>query len=419
MLGTIGKGHRLRFALKRFNSGQIREILCLCVYYSFTNDYRLLNFTSIGRACLRPNPGCTPFGASPFGASLFVLRRGVYFALWARARLGYAVASQRGRAMTDQKPEPIRPLAALNGVKPPAPPWFEKAIATPAEEGTVEVAGATIRYSAWGEVGRRGLLFAHGGRAHRNWWRPFAPFFAQQYRVAALDFSGMGDSDWRPKYSLDCMVDEIFAVVEKAGLAEHGRPIVIGHSFGGWVTLAAVEREGQRLAGAVVIDSPIAKPDPDEGYTILRKSNLHKNQTGSRVYPTIEEPIKRFRFLPNQPCDELYLVDYIAREGLTKAPAADGPGWTWKFDPSHGTNFEIHFERDLFLAPRCPLSFIYGEESNFTGGEGFELLKEKTSGRAPFIEMPGVHHHLMMEAPLGFVSTLRTLLTCWPVRAGL
>ncbi len=337
-------------------------------------------------------------------------------------------APKKSNAENESKPELIRPLAALNGQKPPAPAWFETAINTPSEEGEVDVGGAAIRYSAWGEVGKRGLLFVHGGRAHRNWWRPFAPFFAKHFRVAALDLSGMGDSDWRPKYSLDGTIDEIFAVIEKAGLAAHGRPIVVGHSFGGWVTLAAVEREGERLAGAVVIDSPIAKPDPDEGYTIIRKHNLHRNQNDRRIYETIEEPISRFRFLPNQPCEELYLADYIARHGLTKAPmppdaatSQNAPtlGWTWKFDPSHGTNFDIHFERDLFVAPRCPLAFIYGEESNFATGEGFDLHREKTKGRAPFIEMPGVHHHLMMEAPLGFIATLRTLLTCWPVRAGL
>ncbi|MEO0398741.1 MAG: alpha/beta hydrolase [Pseudomonadota bacterium] len=321
----------------------------------------------------------------------------------------------------------IRPIEHLEGRKPPAPQWFEDAIAAPSEEASVEVAGAKVRYSAWGEVGRRGLLFVHGGRAHRNWWRPFAPFFSNNYRVAALDLSGGGDSDWRENYSLDLAIDEIFAVIEAAGLASHGRPIVVGHSFGGWLTLAAVEREGERLAGAVVIDSPISKPDPDEGYTIVSRSADPKTTRPHKLYPTIEEPVSRFRFLPNQACEEHYLVDYIAREGLTDR--RDGPlraersnpgeGWSWKFDPFAGTNFHIHFERDLFLAARCPLAFIYGGASAFSVGEGYEAQKKQLVGRVPFIEMPCSAHHLMMDAPLAFTSTLRTLLTCWPVRVGL
>jgi len=321
--------------------------------------------------------------------------------------------------MTVAKDDHIRPIEYLNGVKPPAPAWFEKAIAAPSEEGSVDVDGAKIRYSAWGERGKRGLIFVHGGRAHRNWWRPFAPFFSDHYRVVAYDMAGMGDSDWRPVYSIDRSIADLFAVIEASGAGEGGRPIVVGHSFGGWVTLAAVEKRGEALLGAVVIDSPIGKPDPDEGYTVLKKQDPNSSVRPNRVYDTIEEPIARFRFLPNQPADEAYLVDYIAREGLQQAPKPEGgAGWTWKFDPSHGRNFEIHYDRDLFLAARCPLAFLYGEDSAFAVGDGFEHLKAQAKGRSPFVVMPTVHHHLMMEQPIAFATSLRTLLTCWPVRVG-
>lgn len=308
----------------------------------------------------------------------------------------------------------LRPIEHLGGVKPPAPDWFDSAVNAPSEEGGVDVAGATISYSAWGKRGRRGLVFIHGGRAHRNWWRPFASFFSDHYRVVAFDMSGMGDSGWRENYSINLAVDEVFAVIAASGAGDGGRPIVIGHSFGGWVTLSAVERQGEELLGAVVIDSPIGKPDPDEGYTILRKRNGDNPVRANKVYAAIEQPVSRFRFLPNQPSTELYLVDYIARAGLR----ASETGWTWKFDPAHGRNFEIHYDRDLFLAARCPLAFIYGENSAFATGEGFDHLRAQAKGRSPFVVIPTVHHHLMMEAPLAFVSTLRTLLTCWPVRVG-
>lgn len=315
--------------------------------------------------------------------------------------------------------ENIRPIAHLMGAKPPAPAWFEKAIAAPSDEGSVEVAGAAIRYSAWGNSGQRGLVFVHGGRAHRNWWRPFAPFFADRFRVVAYDASGMGDSDWRTRYSLHGAIDELFAVWRASGADLSRRPIVVGHSFGGWMTLAAVEREGEHLSGAVVVDSPIGLPDPDEGYTVFKGSASPEKARTARIYGAAEEPIARFRFLPNQPCDQLYLVDHIARTGIREVRGEDGrPGWTWKFDPGQGRNFDIHFDRDLFLAPRCPLAFIYGEESAFAQGDGLAHLKKQARGRSPVIMMPGVHHHLMMEEPIAFVSTLRALLTTWPVRVG-
>ncbi|WP_375206363.1 alpha/beta fold hydrolase [Hyphococcus sp.] len=335
----------------------------------------------------------------------------------------------------DQKPDKkdlIRPLSHLGGQKPPAPDWFEKAIAAPSEEGAVEVAGARIRYSVWGEEGGadsgRGLLFVHGGRAHRNWWRPFAPFFSDNRRVAALDLSGMGDSDWREGYSLDLLVDEVFAVIDKAGIASRGRPIVVGHSFGGWVTLAAVEREGERLGGAVVVDSPLGVPDPHEGYTVVKAKPAKDGakageKPSAHIYETREEMIERFRLLPNQPAENLYLIDYIAREGLRPVKPGEcgeqtGEGWTWKFDPGDKGAFEIHFERDLLRAARCPLAFIYGEKSAFAQGDGISHLREQARGRSPFVMIPDAYHHLMMDQPLAFVATLRTLLSAWPVRFG-
>ena len=314
--------------------------------------------------------------------------------------------------------EYTRPLRDLQGARPPAPEWFEEAIAAPSDEGSVTVAGAKIRYSAWGEVGKPGILLVHGGRAHRNWWRPFAPFFAENRRVAAFDLSGMGDSDWREEYSLDLLADEVFAVIDAAGLAERQRPIVIGHSFGGWVTLGAVERAGERLGGAVVIDSPLGVPDPNEGYVINREGSSAGPNSGTRIYETIEEPISRFRFLPDQPAEHLYLLDFIAREGLREAEDADRKGWTWKFDPHKRGNFEIHFERELLRASRCPLAFIYGEKSAFVVGDAIDHLREQARGRSPFIMIPEAHHHLMMDQPVAFISTIRALLACWPVRVG-
>ncbi|NNL88347.1 MAG: alpha/beta hydrolase, partial [Marinicaulis sp.] len=242
----------------------------------------------------------------------------------------------------------------------------------------------------------------------------------ENYRVAALDLSGMGDSDWRDQYSMDLLVDELFAVIEAAKLDAAGRPIIVGHSFGGWTTLAAVERDGGRLGGAVVIDSPLGKPDPDEGYTVIKRNKDEKPEpVKARLYSTIEEPIARFRFLPNQPSSELYLVDYLARMGLKETTTDDGAhGWTWKFDPAKGKNFDITFERDLLRAARCPLAFIYGEKSMFALGDSLDHLRDQAKGRSPFILMPEAHHHLMMDQPMAFVSTLRTLFSCWPIRVG-
>ena len=81
------------------------------------------------------------------------------------------------------------------------PFWLERALAVPSETGSVEVAGANIVYETWGEIGNPGIVLIHGSNAHLEWWRFTAPFLADNFRVAALDLSGNGDSDWRERYT--------------------------------------------------------------------------------------------------------------------------------------------------------------------------------------------------------------------------
>ena len=80
---------------------------------------------------------------------------------------------------------PMAPLAAFRGQKPPAPAWFERVVAIEPERSFVAVDGARVETLAWGERGKPGLIFLHGGAAHADWWSFIAPFFARERRVVA------------------------------------------------------------------------------------------------------------------------------------------------------------------------------------------------------------------------------------------
>jgi alpha-beta hydrolase superfamily lysophospholipase len=124
--------------------------------------------------------------------------------------------------------------ADLLTVRAPTPDWFRWAIAHPGQSQFVTAAGCRIHYLVWArEPARpdvRGLLFVHGGGAHSYWWSYIAPYFTRDFRVAAIDLSGMGDSGWRAHYNSQLRAEEIRAVIAAAQLGEH--PFVIGHSIG-------------------------------------------------------------------------------------------------------------------------------------------------------------------------------------------
>jgi pimeloyl-ACP methyl ester carboxylesterase len=207
---------------------------------------------------------------------------------------------------------------------PPAPEWFRKAVATPYETGSVEVKGANVTYQRWGKRGAPGLLLVHGNGAHAHWWDFIAPYFAEEYNVAAITFAGMGDSDFRDSYDMATFAEEEVAVAEAAGLFDGPtKPIIVAHSFGGFVTLVTGAKYGDRFDGMVIVDSPVNPPErPHRGPDRKGRPN--------RVYPDLASALSRFRLAPPQLCENLYAVDYIARWSLRKA---DEGGWTWKFDP--------------------------------------------------------------------------------------
>ena len=177
-----------------------------------------------------------------------------------------------------------------------APAWFKQALDAPFREATVEVDGTSIHYLDWGEKDLPGLVLVHGGAAHAHWWTFVAPFFTHRYHVVALDLSGHGDSGRRQRYSHNLWADEIMAVAQDAGFP--GPPVVVGHSLGGLVTIQTAVDHGDHMAGAVIVDSPVRRPDPE-------------SEEGARgaafrspgVYPTLEEAMGRFRLIPPQPCD--------------------------------------------------------------------------------------------------------------------
>jgi len=104
---------------------------------------------------------------------------------------------------SEEKTEKICPLAAYGGEKPPAPAWFERALAVRPETGFTTVKGARIHYLRWGDRSKPGLLLCHGNGAHAHWWDFIAPYFAEEWHVVAMTFSGMGESDWRERYDMD------------------------------------------------------------------------------------------------------------------------------------------------------------------------------------------------------------------------
>jgi pimeloyl-ACP methyl ester carboxylesterase len=191
------------------------------------------------------------------------------------------------------------------------------------------------------------------------------------------------------------------AVAEAAGFT--GPPVVVGHSLGGMVTIMAAYRYGDRLAGAVVVDSPVRRPDPEseEG----RGGNAFRTPG---VYPDLAAALTHFRLIPEQPNDNPWIIDHIARWSLHQTAA----GWTWKFDPKLFRR-TLSPLRDQLAAARCRVALLRGDRSVVVPPDIAEYMYELMGRSAPVVSIPEAHHHLLLDQPLAFVAAVRTLLADW------
>lgn len=302
-------------------------------------------------------------------------------------------------------------LKPYGGERPAAPGWFKRAVAAPVSTGETRVDGAVIRWREWGDHSKPGLLLAHGNGAHAHWWDFIAPFLAEDWHVVAPDFSGMGDSDWRESYTFNTFADEQVAVSEAAGLFGHARkPIIIAHSFGGFVAMTTAIRHGARFAGAVVVDTHIEPPGSD-------RPRPPRRRNPNPVYPDITAALARFRLAPLQPCANHFIVDHIARHSLREAGAGESTsGVTWKFDPFIFSKLIAEWDRmDLTrLETKCPIVFMRGEHSELVTPAAADSMQAIQDPPIPMITVPDAYHHVMLDQPLAFVSAVRGLLAGWP-----
>ena len=133
------------------------------------------------------------------------------------------------------------------------PDWFWEAVDTPAESRTIEVDECDVAYRLYPSPGKRGMLLIHGMNAHSRWWDFIAPQLLDQYQIAAMDLTGMGDSDYRYEYSSKTYAEEILAVIEDAGLGDDA--IVVAHSFGGYMAVKAANLHPEKFGALVLVDS--------------------------------------------------------------------------------------------------------------------------------------------------------------------
>ncbi len=279
-----------------------------------------------------------------------------------------------------------------------APEWFLKSIENKGVDVLINDPNGDISYSKWksNNQSKNLLILIHGTGAHKKWWDPIAPQFIDDTNVIAVDLPGMGDSNFREKYSIKDFGSCIFSIIEKEKKdAQIENIYIVGHSLGGQVAAYLASEYKDLVTSLIMIDTFIRPPDYDpsehEGGP-LRKI---------KYYPDKKTILQRFRLMPTQECKNDWFLRYIAEYSVREVE----DGWRWKFDDLMFNSLERLFGYKFSF--KCPALFIYGANSLLMSGNILSNIKKMYSDIMEFEKVDEAAHHVPLDKPLEIVDIIK------------
>lgn len=232
------------------------------------------------------------------------------------------------------------------------------------------------------------ILCLHGGCANAHWWDASARLISGNHRILALDLCGHGDSDHLEigDYSVDGHRDDVTHVVEALDLRDF---VLAGHSFGGFIAVAALPFLRERLGGLVLVDSRGHIREQAARYlNALRKFP-------NPIYATREDAIRGFQLLPRDSTAPADVLTRVAQHSIRRSH--DGT-WTLAFDRRALRAAEARRFDDEMEQWRGPTLLVRGAESGALSASALAEMQRELP-QAEVVEIAGAHHHVMLDRP--------------------
>ncbi len=246
-------------------------------------------------------------------------------------------------------------------------------------EKTILFNNKIVNYSDLGEGFVVVLL--HGYIESSKVWGDFSYELSNDYRVISIDLLGHGKSLISNKtHSMELMAEAVEAVLEKENVKN---VFMIGHSMGGYVALAYLEKFGNRLSGfSLFHSSPYS--DSDEKIKNRNRELVLVNQGKKSKLYSIHVPktfaadnIQKFK-------NDILISKTIAKTTQNRGIASAINGMKIRKDRS-----------SILKKASIPFLYIIGKKDNFIPMSILDKL-----------EMPKKHEVVVLEnsGHMGFVE---------------
>ncbi len=246
------------------------------------------------------------------------------------------------------------------------------------------MAGSTALHIADSGKGDRCVVLLHGYLESMYVWDDFVPLLTPSVRVVTLDIPGHGISEVKGEvHTMDMMAAAVRDMLDALGIE---RVTLVGHSMGGYVSLAFCAAYPERLDGVVLLSS---SPFPDdETKRENRRREIALVRAGKKDVLAHVAPETGFAEA-NRVRLKKYIDDLVEQVHITE-------------DEGIVALLEGMIERpdrnEMLRASRVPQLFILGKHDNYIPLEAAERIVEanpqarvvwlENSGHMGFIEEP-------------------------------
>lgn len=263
--------------------------------------------------------------------------------------------------------------------------------------------GVTIAGDSWGRAGDPLVILLHGGGQTRHAWKGAGEALgAAGYYVVAYDARGHGDSDWAPDgvYGEDIMVRDLQGVIAALNA---GKPVLIGASMGGVVSMVATGQGHVDAQALVVVD---VGPNIEQAGTDRILAFMRQKPDGFDTLEEVAEAIASYQ--PNRKKPR-------SLDGLAKNVRIGSNGrYYWHWDPARMSSLRDLSYRQALLTDcvsrlRLPTLLVRGGLSDVLTEEGAQAFL-KLCPHAEYVHVRDAAHMVAGDRNDVFADAARDFL---------